>query len=231
LEFFALLCRLVKVSKTAVVMISEAVYLHYLNSLLEGDKKQCLLIVENLLEQKVCLKDIYLELFQRSMYRIGQMWENERCSIANEHIATKITESLIEITSAYSRGEKKLCKTVLITCIDKEFHELGARMVAGFFDALGWDTIFIGSNTPQPDIITLIREHKPDIFGISNNFYINIGRLAKLIDQVKSEFPEQEILVGGQALADGHCGCLSKFDNVHYIRSLDELEKYLAVVH
>ena len=73
-------------------MIPEAVYLHYLNALLDGDKKQCLQIVVNLLDQKVSLKEIYLQLFQRSMYRIGQMWENERCSIANEHIATKITE-------------------------------------------------------------------------------------------------------------------------------------------
>lgn len=212
-------------------MISEAVYLHYLNSLLEGDKKQCLQVVVALLEQNVCLKEIYLQLFQRSMYRIGQMWENNRCSVANEHIATKITESLIEITSAYNSIEIRTGKKALITCIDKEFHELGARMVAGFFYALGWDTIFLGSNTPQTDVIKIIREHKPDILGISNNFYMNISRLAKLIENVKHEFPEQEILVGGQALAEGKCGCLVKYNNVHYIRSLDELDKYLSTIN
>ena len=212
-------------------MISEAVYLHYLNSLLVGDKKQCLQIVLNLLEQKVCLKELYLQLFQRSMYSIGQMWENDRCSIAGEHIATKITESLIEITAAYNSNEKRIGKTALITCIDKEFHELGARMVAGFFDSLGWDTIFIGSNAPQVDVMNIIREHNPDIVGISNNFYLNISRLTKLIDQVKNEFQDQEILVGGQALADGRCKCLERYYNVHYISSLDELDKYLTALH
>jgi len=212
-------------------MISEAVYLHYLNSLLEGDKKQCLQIVVNLLEQKVSLKDIYLDIFQRSMYRIGQMWENERCSVATEHIATKITESLVEITSVYGPDEKRIGKSAVITCIDKEFHELGARIVSGFMNALGWDTVFMGSNTPQVDIINFVREYKPDILGISNNFYINIGRLAKLIDRVKSEFPEQEILVGGQALTKVNCECFSKYENVLYIPNLNELENYLAAVH
>lgn len=212
-------------------MIPEAVYLHYLNSLLEGDKKQCVQIVDSLLNQKVCLKEIYLQLFQRSMYRIGQMWENQRCSIAREHIATKITESLIELISAYQLNNDRTNKKALITCIDKEFHELGARMVAGYFDALGWDTVFIGSNAPQLEVVLLVKEHKPDIVGISNNFYMNISRLIKLIDQIKCEVPDQEILVGGQSLADGKCGCLEKFNNVHYIHSLDELEKYLNALH
>ncbi len=212
-------------------MISEPLYLHYLNALLDGDKKQCLQIVINLLEKNVPLKDVYLQLFQRSMYRIGQMWENERCTVANEHIATKITESLVEITATHYGSENRIGKTALITCIDKEYHELGARMVAGFLEANGWDTIFIGSNTPQIDVIELIKERKPEVVGISNNFYINISRLAKLINNIKREFPEQEILVGGQALAEGRCECINKYENVHYIPSLDALEKYLKAVH
>ncbi len=212
-------------------MISEAVYLHYLNSLLDGDKKQCLQIVDSLYNQGVCLKEIYLELFQRSMYRIGQMWENQRCTIAGEHIASHITESLIEITSVYSSNESRIGKTAVITCIDKEFHELGARMVSGFLEALGWDSIYLGSNMPGTDIIDVIKTRQPDLVGISNNFYINISRLIKLIDKIKYEFPEQEILVGGQALNQGRCECLQNYNSVHYINSLNELDNYLSALH
>ncbi|MDP3444121.1 MAG: B12-binding domain-containing protein, partial [Ignavibacteria bacterium] len=70
-------------------MISEVIYLHYLNALLEGNKKECMQIVVNLIDHKISLKEIYVQLFQRSMYRIGTMWEKERCGIADEHIATK----------------------------------------------------------------------------------------------------------------------------------------------
>lgn len=212
-------------------MIPEAVYLHYINSLLDGDKKLCTQIVFNLIEQKVSIKEIYMELFQRSMYRIGQMWEREKCSVAGEHIATKITEALIELVSTSSLGDDDNGKLALITCVDKEYHELGARMVAGFLEAYGWRTIFIGSNTPQSDIITFVREKKPDLVGISNSFYINVIRLIKLIQTIKEEFPDQEIIVGGQALAEGRADQLSQFNNVHYITCLNGLEKYLTEFH
>jgi MerR family transcriptional regulator, light-induced transcriptional regulator len=210
-------------------MISEAVYLHYLNSLLDGDKKQCVQIITNLIDEKVPIKEIYLQLFHRSMYRVGQLWEKERCSIADEHIATKITEGLLELVSAFYSNEKHIGKRAVVTCIDKEYHELGARMVAGLLEAHGWDVIFLGVNTPQEEILNIIRTKQPDIIGISSSFYINIMRLVKLIQSVKEEFPEQEIIVGGQAIADGRVEGLSRYRNVKYITCLDELEKYLTV--
>jgi methanogenic corrinoid protein MtbC1 len=208
-------------------MVSEALYLYYLNALLNGDKQQCIKIITNLIDQKVSLKDIYLELFQRSMYRIGQMWEKEKCSISNEHIASKITEGLIDLVTRNYLTENKNGKYVVVTCIDKEYHELGARMVAGFFETHGWNTTFVGANIPCNEIMKLIGEKKPDLVGISSSFYININRLIKLIQSLKDEFPNQEIIVGGQALAEGRSECLSQFQNVCYISCLNTLEEYI----
>jgi len=209
-------------------MISEAVYLHYLNALLDGDKKQCSQIVINLIGQKASLKEIYLDLFQRSMYRIGEMWDRDKCSVANEHVATRITEGLIELVVSIYASTERISKLALITCIDKEFHELGAKMVVGFLEARGWDTIFVGSNTPDHETIRLIKENRPDIVGISSSYYINIIRLMKLIEEIKERFPEQEILIGGHALAEGRSECLLKYKNVSYITCLNGLEKYLT---
>ena len=211
-------------------MISEAVYLHYLNSLLDGDKQQCVQIVINLVEQQVSIKEIYMELFQRSMYRIGQLWEKERCSIAKEHVATKITEGLIELVSENYLCCKKNGKLALVTCVDKEFHELGARMVAGFLQANGWDTLFAGSNTPANEILFMIRERNPELVGISISFYVNLSRLVKLINDIKNEFPFQTIIVGGQALAQDYSNIFAGIDDVTYITCLNGLEKYLAAI-
>lgn len=209
-------------------MISEAVYLHYLNSLMDGDKKQCTKIVFNLFDQKITLKEIFEELFQRSMYRIGELWERERCTIADEHVATKITEGLIELISNNYKHVNKIGKRALITCIDKEFHDLGARMVAEFFEANGWDAVFAGANIPETEIINLIEEKKPEVVGISSSFYINVIRLIKLINAIKKKFPEQKVIVGGQALAKGRSDILEQFEDVNYIMCLGDLEKYLS---
>ena len=208
-------------------MISEALYLYYLNTLLNGNKQQCMEIINNLIDQKINLKEIYTDLFQRSMYRIGQMWEKEKCSISSEHIATKITEGLIDLVANRYSTENKNGKYVVVSCIDKEYHELGARIVAGFFEIHGWNSIFVGANIPCNEILKLVGERKPDVVGISSSFYININRLIKLIQSLKDEFPNQEIIVGGQALAEGRSECLSQFQNVSYISCLNTLEEYI----
>ncbi|MDX9925207.1 MAG: cobalamin-dependent protein [Ignavibacteriaceae bacterium] len=208
-------------------MVSESVYLHYLSSLLDGDKEQCTQIVNALLDREVTVKEIYLRLFQRSLYRIGELWEKERCTIAEEHIATKITESLVDLVVARMDPAPKEGKSALITCIDKEYHELGARMVANFFEINGWHTNFLGSNTPRNEIISHIKKRRPNVLGISNNFYINFLRLLKLIDELQKEFPDLDIIVGGQALTEGKDELFKRFPKVKYLESLNDLEEYI----
>lgn len=215
------------VSLISNLMISEAIYLHYLNALLDYDKKQCARIVTNLLEEKVPVKEIYLNLFQRSMYRIGQMWEKERCSIVDEHLAAKITESLIELTVSLSHPIENVNKNVVITCTDKEYHQLGAKMVAAFFEVQGWDTLYFGSAIPLNGILYLLHKKYFDVVGISVNFYMNLTRLSKLISLIKEDLPAQKIIIGGQALENINLEKIITHDDVKYISSLKELDEFI----
>ncbi|MFH1197368.1 MAG: B12-binding domain-containing protein [bacterium] len=208
-------------------MIREAVYLDYLNSLLDGDKAACIRIVDNLLEEGEEVKLIYTDLFQKTMYRIGHLWEKNKASVADEHIASQITNYLINYIYPKISVTKKNGKKAIIACVDKEFHELGPRMVSDFFELNGWDSIFLGSSTPNSDVLKMIRDKKPEVVGLSNNFYINISRLWKLIDDIQAEFPDQKIIVGGQALCIDGSEPHKKFENVTYLPSLDALEEYI----
>lgn len=217
-----------KSKKPGRKMISEAVYLEYLSNLLAGNKKECTSIVQTLLAQKVEAKSIFINLFQRSMYRIGKLWEKDKCSVADEHVATKITEGLVELTIAELAGVKNRKKSSIVTCVDKEFHELGARMVAGLFELNGWKTFFVGSNTPNSEILHLISDKKPEVVGISCSFYVNIVRVVKLVKMIKENYPDQRIIVGGQAFSSDLTDDILRYKKVNYIESLDALQKYIT---
>ncbi len=208
-------------------MISEAVYLHYFSALEEGDRETCATIVDDLLEKEVDPKDIYINLFQKSMYRIGDLWDTSRYTIAAEHISTKITESIISKVADKYRSESS-GKTILLSCLDKEFHELGARIVADFFEIHGWRSIFLGANTPKEEILDLIEERKPDLVGISNNFYMNVPRLIKLVSEIRERFPKQKVIVGGQSLNfNGKSDLLKSFSKIQYLPDLNKVEEYI----
>jgi methanogenic corrinoid protein MtbC1 len=211
-------------------MINEVYFLDYTNGLLQGDKEKCTQIVESLLAQKVALKDIYVDLFQRSMYHVGKMWEQGQLSIADEHIGTEITKRLMNKYASKFEPDRKINKTALISCIDKEFHEIGARMATDVFEMNGWNTYFLGSNTPTREIIKFIEVKKPDVVGLSFNFYMNIMRLLEVIDNIKQKFPKQQIVVGGQGLSREQENLLKKYPDIQQFSTVKELDEYLKVL-
>ena len=208
-------------------MIAEVYFLDYTNGLLQGEKEKCVGIVEKLLSEKVDIKDIYVDLFQRSLYHIGKMWEQGQLSIADEHIGTEITKSLMNKYPAKITSNKKTGKTALISCIDKEFHEIGARMAADIFELNGWYTYFSGASTPTREIVKFIEVKKPDVVGLSFNFYLNILRLFEVIDHIKKNYPAQQIIVGGQGIASEKENLLDKYPEIKHFTTIKELDDYL----
>ena len=209
------------------MMIANELYQTYLNSLLKGDKEKCLHIVTTLLEDKIEIRELYTELFQKSMYRVGELWEINEISVAREHLATTITESMLSITYPHLFTGLQSAKKAIISCTANEYHQLGGKMVADIFELHGWDTHFLGVNTPINELLTCIDEIKPDLIGLSLAVYFNIAALEATLAAIHAHFNKLDILVGGHAFIWGGTGVLKKYPGTNYLESLAQLEANL----
>lgn len=205
-------------------MIKDIYFWDYFNNLLEGNKQKCREIVLELYNNGTDIKEIYTDLMQKAMYRVGKLWEEGRLTISEEHLATKVTEYLVDSTLDIVSAPEKNGKTAVITCIDKEFHDLGARIVTNLFELNGWDTAFLGSNTPAREIIRVIGQKKPDMLGISYSLYLNHLRFMELMGLISKKFPDLKILIGGQGLNNSDPSVLESYPNAVYITSLYQLD-------
>lgn len=208
-------------------MIREVYYLDYFNSLLEGDKNKCRQIVDTLLKEKTDIIEIYTDLFQKSLYQVGKMWDQNRISVGDEHLGTEITEDLLYYCSSKIIPVKQVNKKALVSCVNKEFHKLGARMAADVFVMNGWETYFLGASTPTKEIIKYIQLKKPDIVGLSFSFYINLMKLIDMVSEIKNHFPSQKIIIGGRAELNGQSDILTKFNDVFYFNTIIGLNEFL----
>ena len=208
-------------------MIREVYYLDYFNGLLEGDKNRCRSIVDKLLEEKTNILEIYTDLFQKSLYQVGKMWDQNKLSIGDEHLGTQITEDLLYYCSSKIVPHKQRDKRALVSCINKEFHKLGARMATDVFILNGWETYFLGASTPTKEILRYVETKKPDIVGLSFSFYINLMKLIEVVGEIKNLFPSQKIIVGGRIDMNGQAEQFTKFDNVFYFNSIKTLDEFL----
>jgi len=206
-------------------MIDESVYQNYLKALLAGKRSECNGVVRNLLEANIDIKKLYNDLIQRSMYQVGELWENNHITVANEHLATSITESLLNLAYPFIFATERVGKRAVISCSANEFHQVGGKMVADILELNGWDGHFLGANSPPEDMAQYIQEVKPDLVGLSLSLLSNIDNLKRSIEVVKTDFPNMDLLVGGQAFRWGGVETIKHYSGIEYISSLDELEK------
>ena len=111
----------------ATTMITEVLYRTYLASLLAGEHRNCHQLVTGLLGQRVQIKDLYLNLFQRSLYEVGEMWERHEISVAVEHMASAITESLLPLAYPTIFSAEHGEKSAVISCVEHERHQTAPR--------------------------------------------------------------------------------------------------------
>jgi len=205
----------------------EANYQAYLEALIRGDRHRCRAMVEEMLQEKIDIKDLYVGIFQRSLYKVGELWECNQLSVAREHMATAITESLLPLAYQAIFSAPHCGRKAIVACAANEYHQLGGKMVADIFELNGWDGFFLGANTPTADLLSLVDEKNPDMLCLSLSIYAGMPELIKLLERVRGEFTELPVIVGGQAFRWGGVELVTAYSGVRFIGSIFELEKLI----
>lgn len=170
-----------------------------------NQKDRCVIwATENVKEGKLTIPELYGEVLVPALYSIDDCPEENPGCIWDEHVKTSIIRTIIEslyptIIKLAERADEKN-KKIVLTCPEREYHEVGLRMMADFFQINGYQVIYIGSNTPRNQIWEVIRSEKPDYVGISVTDYYLLSEAKKIIEKIKLECSKDiMIILGGQA--------------------------------
>lgn len=175
---------------------------NYLSGLLKCNKTYCHNLIMEAVEQGMSIKEIYTNVFYPTMVKIGDLWQSNKLTVAQEHFATIITQSII--CSLYYKlfSDKVSAKRekIIITCASNESHELGPRMLSDLLEMEGYNVLFLGSNMPTYSILEMIKTETPLLIGIGCTMSFNLNNVKHLIAIIKSEIPYHvPVLVGGRA--------------------------------
>ncbi len=171
----------------------------YLDALLAGDRRRASTLILDAVAAGVSVRDIYLHVFQRAQYEVGRLWQVHDISVAQEHYCTAATQLIMSQLYPHIFAVENTGGTLVATCVSGDLHEIGVRMVADFFEMDGWNTFYLGANTPDADVVGTLIERKPDVLAISATISTHVRAVSTLINSVRAN--EQcrgvKILVGG----------------------------------
>ncbi|MCC5789087.1 MAG: cobalamin-dependent protein [Opitutales bacterium] len=208
--------------------IGEDTFKEYLDAILAGDLPRCRQIVQELLDADIEVIDLYKNLFHRAQYEIGEKWEKNLISVAKEHLATTITESLMTLVYPKIFCGERSGQKVVVSSGPNEYHQIGGKMVADIFETHGWDSYFLGANTREGHLLKELRRRQPDLLVFSAALPESMPRLQQSLRAVRAEFPILPVLVGGRAIAEGAGTELAADPHLTFLTTLEELELFLT---
>ena len=177
----------------------------FMHLLLEGKRFEANQLIMSLADEGVPVKDIYLDIFQKSQYEIGNLWLSGKISVAQEHYCSAATQLII--SSLYPRifSSARKGQRFIAACVGGELHEMGIRMVADFFEMDGWDTYYLGANTPPQAILRALEENDAQLLGLSVAMPFHLSLLKETIGKIRDVYPDKnlKILIGGNAIKNG----------------------------
>jgi len=172
----------------------------FLENLLHGNRAACAEITRNYMKINPSIEEVYENLFKDSLYKVGKLWENNSISVATEHMATAITEGIMNELYEQLIVGKRCEKSVVLACVENEKHQVGIKMVGDIFEKKGWDSFFLGAGIPTGELIRFIHQVKPSLLAISLTVYFSLPNLLNMLASIRAAFPDLLIIVGGQAI-------------------------------
>ncbi len=171
----------------------------YFAALRRGERHLASRMVLEAVAAGMPVKEIYLHVFQPAQYEIGRLWQTNRISVAQEHYCTAATQLIMSQLYPHVFATATNGRTLVATCVAGDLHEIGVRMVADFFEMDGWNTFYLGANTPHPGVIATLVERHAQVLAISATISYHVEAVRELIHAVRQDpaVARVRILVGG----------------------------------
>ena len=195
---------------------------------LEGNDEEALKRIQELMDDKnFSYLKLYEEIITPAMYYIGELWEKNQISVADEHLATAVCDfTLSQIDDRKNSLLSKSERTVILLGVEEEQHYLGMKMAASIFRHAGWKVKFLGANLSLDHALLYINRCKPEVIGLSAALSYRLPKLNEYIAAFKKTDYNPSIMIGGRMTRKHDLSAFTE-DRVMVMEDLRALENWL----
>ena len=173
----------------------------YLEALLAGDRDTAVRVaLDEGIACGLSIPDLYLGVIEPAQRRIGELWQENRITVAHEHMATAISQLVMALAYPHLPRAPSNGKRVLVACVEDELHDFGARMVADFFEMAGFGVRYLGANLPTDSLIGMARADPPDLVVLSVTMAHHLDAVREVMLLLRETAGDRlHVGLGGQA--------------------------------
>jgi methanogenic corrinoid protein MtbC1 len=155
-------------------------------------------VVQAALDAGATGAEIFARVLTPAMYRIGERWERAEINAADEHLATAISNRVMSSVYESLAVEMPTSRErVLIAAVEGDQHVMGLRMIADVLEGSGYDTVYMGADTPLAGLIASLAQHQPSVVALGATAPWSASKLVESVLAIRAADPALPIVLGG----------------------------------
>lgn len=171
----------------------------YRDAILRGEHRTALNLVTDVIQAGNSYSEAAVCLIQPALYDVGRLWQENRISVAQEHLATAVSQNVLARAYQYATFAPATGRHAMFACVAGNHHTLGLRMLSDTFETAGWEVGFLGADVPITDLVREVDARHPHLLALSLSLPSHLTIARETIARLRSELGNAcpEIWAGG----------------------------------
>ena len=127
--------------------------------------------------------DVLRDLVCSVQLEVGRRWAAGEWNVAREHAATSIGEDVVAALTVREPSSPGASRgTVVVACVEGEWHSLPARVLAETLRIGGWRVHNLGASVPAAHLLQFVHDIGPDATALSCSVSTSLPRARRMIE-------------------------------------------------
>jgi 5-methyltetrahydrofolate--homocysteine methyltransferase len=136
------------------------------------------------------------------MQRIGERFGRNEVFVPELLMAAKAMNAVMaHLKPFFKAGTVKTKGKFVLGTVAGDLHDIGKNLVSMVVEGNGWEVIDLGVDVKPAKFIEKIKENPGCIVGLSALLTTTMVSMSKTVQEIKAQFPEIKIIVGGAPLS------------------------------
>ncbi|HPE40432.1 MAG TPA: homocysteine S-methyltransferase family protein [Bacteroidales bacterium] len=171
----------------------------FVSALMNGEKE----ILNQLVDQEL-RKSSPMEISQivlaQAMNEIGELYSEKKIYLPHLILSAETSKPVFERLNAMSEIEVHPKGKVVLATVEGDVHDIGKKIVGTVLSSGGFEVIDIGKDVPTEKIVEEVKNHQPEILGLSAMMTTTVGKVKEVSLKLKQEGIEVYVISGGASM-------------------------------
>jgi methanogenic corrinoid protein MtbC1 len=173
-------------------------------AIVELNEKEAYRLTNEMIDKDSDPVDIFAAC-REGMTRVGELFEQKEYFLSELVMASSVFKGIMELVKPLLKGAAaKTVGTLLIGTVKGDIHDIGKNIVISVLEANGYQVIDLGVDVPPEKFVESIKEHSPQVVGLSALLTDAYGPMKLTVDAIRDSGLRDrvKIILGGGAVSD-----------------------------